>query len=82
MTVTNLWEKLTYTVTEISIIQPHEVDKIKVVGGSGLWCIAQNCLQTPADLKSAGNRGVIQSRLQMLHVHVLLVAPLGARHVA
>ena len=43
---------------------------------------AQNCLQTPADLKSAGNRGVVQSRLQMLHVHVLLVAPLGAHHVA
>ena len=43
---------------------------------------AQIYLQTPADLKSAGNRGVVQSRLQMLHVHVLLVAPLGARHVA
>ena len=33
-------------------------------------------------MKSAGNEGVIQSRLQMLHVHVFLVAPLGARHVA
>ena len=43
---------------------------------------AQNCLQAPADLKSAGNRGVVQSRLQVLHVHVFLVAPLGARHVA
>ena len=43
---------------------------------------AQNCLQTPADLKSAGNEGVVQSRLQVLHVHVFLVAPLGARHVA
>ena len=32
-------------------------------------------------MKSAGNRGVIQSRLQVLHVHVLLVAPLGARHM-
>ena len=30
VTVTNLWEKLTYTVTEISIIQPHEVDKIRI----------------------------------------------------
>ena len=28
--MTNLWEKLTYTVTEISIIQPHEVDKIRI----------------------------------------------------
>ena len=26
--------------------------------------------------------GVVQSCLQMLHVHVLLAAPLGARHVA
>ena len=33
-------------------------------------------------MKSAGNRGVVQSRLQVLHVHVLLVAPLGTRHVA
>ena len=33
-------------------------------------------------MKSAGNGGVIQSRLQVLHVHVFLVAPLGACHVA
>ena len=33
-------------------------------------------------MKSAGNRGVVYGRLQMLHVHVFLVAPLGARHVA
>ena len=33
-------------------------------------------------MKSAGNRGVVQSRLQVLHVHVFLAAPLGARHVA
>ena len=33
-------------------------------------------------MKSAGNRGVVQSRLQVLHVHVFLVAPLGACHVA
>ena len=28
--VTNLWETLTYTVADIRIIQPHEVDKIKI----------------------------------------------------
>lgn len=28
--LTNLWETLTYTVTDIQIIQPHEVDKIKI----------------------------------------------------
>ena len=28
--LTNLWEILTYTVTDIQIIQPHEVDKIKI----------------------------------------------------
>ena len=33
-------------------------------------------------MKSAGNGDVVQSRLQVLHVHVFLVAPLGARHVA
>ena len=33
-------------------------------------------------MRSASNRGVVQSRLQVLHVHVFLVAPLGARHMA
>ena len=33
-------------------------------------------------MRSAGNRGVVHDRLQMLHVHVFLAAPLGARHVA
>ena len=33
-------------------------------------------------MRSAGNGDVVQSRLQVLHVHVFLVAPLGARHVA
>ena len=30
ITLTNLWETLTYTVADIQIIQPHEVDKIKI----------------------------------------------------
>lgn len=33
-------------------------------------------------MKSAGNEGVVQRRLQVLHVHVFLVAPLGSRHMA
>ena len=33
-------------------------------------------------MKSAGDEGVVHGRLQMLHVHVLLVAPLAARHMA
>ena len=33
-------------------------------------------------MKSAGNGGVVQSRLQVLHVHVFLAAQLGARRVA
>ena len=33
-------------------------------------------------MKSAGNSGVVQSRLQVLHVHVFLAAPLGTRHMA
>lgn len=34
--VTNLWETLTYTVANIQIIQPHEVDKIKIQHGCDL----------------------------------------------
>ena len=30
VTLTNLWDTLTYTVADIQIIQPHEVDKIKI----------------------------------------------------
>ena len=33
-------------------------------------------------MKSASNRGILNGCLQMLHVHVFLVAPLGARHMA
>ena len=33
-------------------------------------------------MKSDGNRDVFQSRLQVLHIHVLLVAPLCAGHMA
>lgn len=33
VTLTNLWETLTYTVADIQIIQPHEVEKIKIQKG-------------------------------------------------
>ena len=33
-------------------------------------------------MKSASNGGVLQGSLQVLHVHVHLVAPLGAGHMA
>ena len=33
-------------------------------------------------MKSASNGGILSGSLQMLHVHVLLVAPLGAGHMA
>ena len=33
-------------------------------------------------MKSAGNRDVFQSRLQVLPIHVLLVAPLGTVYMA
>ncbi len=36
VTLTNLWETLTYTVADIRIIQPHEVDKIKIQQGRDL----------------------------------------------
>ena len=34
--LTNLWETLTYTVADIQIIQPHEVDMIKIQSGRDL----------------------------------------------
>ena len=34
--LTNLWETLTYTVADIQIIKPHEVDKIKIQQGRDL----------------------------------------------
>ena len=34
--ITNLWKTLTYTVADIQIIQPHEVDKIKIQQGRDL----------------------------------------------
>lgn len=34
--LTNLWETLTYTVADIQIIQPHEVDMIKIQPGQDL----------------------------------------------
>ena len=36
VTLINLWETLTYTVADIQIIQPHEVDKIKIQQGRDL----------------------------------------------
>ena len=39
-------------------------------------------MQTLAGMKSAGNRGVLQSSLQVPNIHVLLVAPLSAGDMA
>lgn len=36
VTVTNLWEMLTYAVVDIQIIQPHEVNRIKIQPGRDL----------------------------------------------
>ncbi len=36
VTITNLWETLTYTVVDIQIIQPHEAEKIKIQPGRDL----------------------------------------------
>lgn len=33
-------------------------------------------------MKSAGNKGVVQRRLQVLHVHIFFAASLRARHMA
>ena len=60
---------------------PRQICDVTLCGGP-VKIYAQIYLQAPADLKSAGNRGVVQSRLQVLHVHVFLAAPLVARHMA
>ena len=39
-------------------------------------------MQTLGGMKSAGNRGVLQSSFQVPHIHVLLVAPLRAGYMA
>ena len=39
-------------------------------------------MQAQDRMKSASDGGVPESGLQMLHVHVFLVAPLGAGHMA
>ena len=62
--------------------KPKTLDQLRAEKEGAVKIYAQNCLQTPADLKSAGNRGVIQSRFQVLHVHVFLAAPLRPCHVA
>lgn len=36
VTLTSLWETLTYTVSDIQIIQPHEIEKIKIQQGRDL----------------------------------------------
>ena len=36
ITITNLWETLTYAVVDMQIIQPHEVEKIKIQPGRDL----------------------------------------------
>ena len=36
VTLTNLWKTLTYTVADIQIIQPHEIEKIKIQQGRDL----------------------------------------------
>lgn len=36
VTITNLWKTLTYTVVDIQIIQPHEVNRIKIQPGRDL----------------------------------------------
>lgn len=43
---------------------------------------AQKGLHAQVRMKSAGNGGTVEGSLQMLHVHILLVAPLGAGHMA
>ena len=39
-------------------------------------------MQTLVGMKSADNRGVLQSSFQVPHIHVLLVAPLSAGNMA
>lgn len=49
-----------------------------------LWYRQELCAKIFADsdrVKSGGNRGIVQSRLQILHIHVNFVAPPDTRHM-
>ena len=39
-------------------------------------------LQASGKMKSVGNGGILNGSLQMLHIHVLFVTPLGTSHMA
>ena len=39
-------------------------------------------LQAWGKMKSVGNGGILNGSLQMLHIHVLFVTPLGTSHMA
>uniref|UniRef100_UPI00261EC647 PoNe immunity protein domain-containing protein n=1 Tax=uncultured Oscillibacter sp. TaxID=876091 RepID=UPI00261EC647 len=50
-------------------------DKGKGTSPGSVKIISQISMQTLGGMKSAGNRGVLQSSFQVPHIHVLLVAP-------
>ncbi len=52
---------------------------LNVIGG--VKDFSQNGLQFLEQMKLAGNRGILKGCLQALHVHVLLVSPLGTCHM-
>lgn len=54
--------------------------QVKVMGS--VKNFSQIGMQTLGRMKSAGNRGLLKSSLQVLHAHVLLVTPLGTGYMA
>ena len=55
----------------------------------GVWDFCQQVqsfsqigLQASGKMKSVGNGGILNGSLQMLHIHVLFVTPLGTSHMA
>ena len=59
------------------------VKKLAVAENSGsVKSFSQIGLQASGKMKSVGNGGILNGSLQMLHIHVLFVTPLGTSHMA
>ena len=57
-------------------------DKLDTITIGSVKSFSQIGLQASGKMKSVGNGGILNGSLQMLHIHVLFVTPLGTSHMA
>ena len=53
-----------------------------IIDNGSVKSFSQIGLQASGKMKSVGNGGILNGSLQMLHIHVLFVTPLGTSHMA